>query len=63
MAVSLSIIAMAHGTITGKPKIMAACYKHAAQCAQWSGDSELSKSFTEHAKKFQKDLKTHRSQK
>jgi hypothetical protein len=63
MAVSLSIIAMAHGTITGKPKIMATCYKHAAQCAQWSGDSELTKSFTERAKIFQKDLKTRRSQK
>lgn len=42
MAISLSVMGMAHKLITGKFDMMVDCYAHAAKCAQWSGDSTLS---------------------
>jgi hypothetical protein len=41
MAMSLSIIGMAHRTITRRLDIMTVCYSHAAECAGWSGDTAL----------------------
>ena len=47
IAFALSTLGMAHRAITRNIKIMAACYRHAAQCAEWLGDSAVTDFFAD----------------
>jgi len=47
MAMSLSVIGMAHSLITGESDLMVKCYGHAVNCALWSGDTALTDFLTQ----------------
>lgn len=53
---ALSTMGMAHRAITSTVKVMAACYRHAKQCAEWLGDSALTDFFADAHLRLAKEI-------
>ena len=47
MAMSLSMLGMAHRALSGQIETMSACYAYAAQCAGWRRDDALQTFFAD----------------
>lgn len=56
MALSLSTVGMAHRGITGDIRIMADCYRHAVQCAEWDGDATLAEFLADACFRLEQEL-------